>query len=74
MDLQFFSAAQYNSTDDNDLEDLKHIGKIQTLAKNEEYYLFVVNPTLEERNFKLNYAEANWLSTSMSFVILYLLV
>ena len=65
MDLQFFEAQKYDSKDDNELEALKQIGKIQTLGKDEQYFLFVVNPTLEERNFKLNYAGAAWLSASI---------
>ena len=71
MDLQFFESKTYDETDDNNLEVLARVGKIQALKKEKEFFLFVVNPTLEERNFKLNYAGAQWLSTSMAFVILY---
>ena len=71
MDLQFFESKTYDETDDNNLEVLARVGKIQALKKEKEFFLFVVNPTLEERNFKLNYAGAQWLSTIMAFVILY---
>lgn len=61
MDLQFFTAKTLEETDDNNLENLKQIGKKQQLEKDQTYYLFVVNPTLEERHFQLNYAGSSWL-------------
>ena len=52
-DLQFYKAQKYDETDDNQLEQINDAGTSQSMGKGESFFLFVVNPTIEERHFKL---------------------
>lgn len=55
-DLQFFMAPAINSTDDNELDKISNPGQVEEIERGDTKYLFVTNPTLKTKSFKLNYA------------------
>ena len=56
--LQFFAVPSDTSTDDNDLDAIKDVGVVQRINKDTTKYLFIVNPTLEQKSFYLTYGKA----------------
>ena len=46
------------ATDDNDLTAIKDVGKVQTINTDTVKYLFIVNPTLQDKNFYLTFGKA----------------
>ena len=58
-------APNLNSTDDNVLEKLPHPGDVEEIKRGETKYLFVTNPTLKKKSFKLNFAGANSLTSQI---------
>lgn len=55
-DLQFFMAPSIDSTDDNELVKIGNPGAVEEIKRGETKYLFVTNPTMKTKSFKLNYA------------------
>lgn len=62
-DLQFFLAPRLGTHDDNELEKIASPGDVEEIKRGETKYLFVTNPTLNKRSFKINFAGANSLKS-----------
>ena len=67
-DLQFFRAPALNSSDDNELEKISHPGEVEEIKRGETKYLFVTNPTMKTKSFKLNFAGSGSLLNQMRSV------